>query len=199
MLALTGCDRVFGLPRHDGAGREEHAEKGDGHHVTDRERQQQRQQQADRGVRLPDPPQHDVSRRRPLAVGGGERGGGNREQAAEKVATSAAIIARVPGTGTGRSAARISASRSVPRCRPCRARRAPRSRRGTACSPKPPNTLIDARVKCLESGRLLAERTGLEPAASGVTGRRYNRLNYRSRTSVFNVGGAGFEPATTAL
>ena len=27
---------------------------------------------------------------------------------------------------------------------------------------------------------VLAERTGLEPAASGVTGRRYNRLNYRS-------------------
>ncbi len=26
-----------------------------------------------------------------------------------------------------------------------------------------------------------AERTGLEPAASGVTGRRYNQLNYRSR------------------
>src|SRR5690606_25520744 len=26
----------------------------------------------------------------------------------------------------------------------------------------------------------LAERTGLEPAASGVTGRRYNQLNYRS-------------------
>ncbi len=26
----------------------------------------------------------------------------------------------------------------------------------------------------------MAERTGLEPAASGVTGRRYNRLNYRS-------------------
>lgn len=28
--------------------------------------------------------------------------------------------------------------------------------------------------------RVSAERTGLEPAASGVTGRRYNRLNYRS-------------------
>ncbi len=26
----------------------------------------------------------------------------------------------------------------------------------------------------------LAERTGLEPATSGVTGRRSNRLNYRS-------------------
>ena len=29
---------------------------------------------------------------------------------------------------------------------------------------------------------LLAGRTGLEPAASGVTGRRYNRLNYRPRS-----------------
>ena len=28
---------------------------------------------------------------------------------------------------------------------------------------------------------ILAERKGLEPSASGVTGRRYNRLNYRSR------------------
>ncbi len=26
---------------------------------------------------------------------------------------------------------------------------------------------------------MLAGRTGLEPAASGVTGRRYNQLNYR--------------------
>ena len=28
---------------------------------------------------------------------------------------------------------------------------------------------------------LLAGRTGLEPAASGVTGRRYNQLNYRPK------------------
>ena len=34
-----------------------------------------------------------------------------------------------------------------------------------------------------------AERTGLEPAASGVTGRRYNQLNYRS---------TGGEPPTLA-
>ena len=27
---------------------------------------------------------------------------------------------------------------------------------------------------------IMAERKGLEPSASGVTGRRYNRLNYRS-------------------
>jgi hypothetical protein len=29
--------------------------------------------------------------------------------------------------------------------------------------------------------QIVAERTGLEPAASGVTGRRYNQLNYRSK------------------
>ena len=33
--------------------------------------------------------------------------------------------------------------------------------------------------------RFSAGRTGLEPAASGVTGRRYNRLNYRSRNPSF--------------
>ena len=32
----------------------------------------------------------------------------------------------------------------------------------------------------LYSEEKVAERTGLEPAASGVTGRRYNQLNYRS-------------------
>ena len=30
----------------------------------------------------------------------------------------------------------------------------------------------------------MAERKGLEPSASGVTGRRYNRLNYRSAIPV---------------
>ena len=29
--------------------------------------------------------------------------------------------------------------------------------------------------------KILAGSTGLEPAASGVTGRRYNRLNYNPR------------------
>lgn len=41
---------------------------------------------------------------------------------------------------------------------------------------------------------LLAERKGLEPSASGVTGRRYNRLNYRSV-----VGSTGLEPVTPAV
>ncbi len=31
-------------------------------------------------------------------------------------------------------------------------------------------------------GLQMAERKGLEPSASGVTGRRYNRLNYRSKS-----------------
>ena len=41
----------------------------------------------------------------------------------------------------------------------------------------------------------MAERTGLEPATPGVTGRYSNRLNYRSAM----VGGEGFEPPTLAL
>ena len=59
----------------------------------------------------------------------------------------------------------------------------------------------------------LAERKGLEPSASGVTGRRYNRLNYRSASSprFFRsrgtslpgknrvVGGTGVEPVTLGL
>ena len=36
------------------------------------------------------------------------------------------------------------------------------------------------RTACTVRFYLLAERKGLEPSASGVTGRRYNRLNYRS-------------------
>ncbi len=58
--------------------------------------------------------------------------------------------------------------------------------------------------------RILAERKGLEPSASGVTGRRYNRLNYRSAIPVAQaqrklngqgklVGGEGFEPPALGL
>ena len=55
---------------------------------------------------------------------------------------------------------------------------------------------------------LLAERTGLEPATPGVTGRYSNQLNYRSKYVPRRhtkhgvkalVGAAGFEPATFAL
>ena len=43
----------------------------------------------------------------------------------------------------------------------------------------------------------MAERKGLEPSASGVTGRRYNRLNYRSGFVV--VGSTGLEPVAPAV
>ncbi len=62
----------------------------------------------------------------------------------------------------------------------------------------------------------MAERTGLEPATPGVTGRYSNQLNYRSasiRACALNlqpngvirrcvskmVGGTGIEPVTLAL
>ena len=34
----------------------------------------------------------------------------------------------------------------------------------------------------------MAERTGLEPATPGVTGRYSNQLNYRSATDIIYVG-----------
>ena len=55
---------------------------------------------------------------------------------------------------------------------------------------------------------MLAGSTGLEPAASGVTGRRSNQLNYdpakkrrrpASAAQPKLVGGAGLEPATLGL
>ncbi len=46
----------------------------------------------------------------------------------------------------------------------------------------------------------MADRTGLEPATSGVTGRHSNQLNYRSVMLLNNlVGGTGVEPVTYAL
>ncbi len=45
----------------------------------------------------------------------------------------------------------------------------------------------------------MAELTGLEPAASGVTGRRYNQLNYSSAFYAGLVGGTGLEPVTLGL
>ncbi len=57
----------------------------------------------------------------------------------------------------------------------------------------------------------MAGSTGLEPAASGVTGRRSNHLNYdpaffkrflisgNPRELGFVVGGVGFEPATPCV
>jgi len=43
-----------------------------------------------------------------------------------------------------------------------------------------PNPKSREPLSISEEGFKMAERTGLEPAASGVTGRRYNRLNYHS-------------------
>ena len=64
-----------------------------------------------------------------------------------------------------------------------------------------------------ERAFLEAGWTGLEPAASGVTGRRYNQLNYHPKINqnLFDyfttfssnppniVGGTGIEPATTGV
>ncbi len=44
----------------------------------------------------------------------------------------------------------------------------------------------------------MADRTGLEPATSGVTGRHSNQLNYRSVAFIV-VGGTGVEPVTYGL
>ena len=46
---------------------------------------------------------------------------------------------------------------------------------------------------------MLAERTGLEPATPGVTGRYSNQLNYRSVLLLTLVGAVGVEPTTSAL
>ena len=49
----------------------------------------------------------------------------------------------------------------------------------------------------------MAERTGLEPATPGVTGRYSNQLNYRSALNLDIgqgvVGAEGIEPPTFAL
>jgi hypothetical protein len=51
----------------------------------------------------------------------------------------------------------------------------------------------------LELSEKLAGSTGLEPAASGVTGRRSNQLNYDPVNDRLSMGGAGFEPATAGV
>ena len=40
----------------------------------------------------------------------------------------------------------------------------------------------------LELREMLAGSTGLEPAASGVTGRRSNQLNYDPNTAITRIG-----------
>ena len=62
-----------------------------------------------------------------------------------------------------------------------RARRArPGGRAGAAGTKKAP-------CMCRAPWAIMAERKGLEPSASGVTGRRYNRLNYRSKYGVGKI------------
>ena len=67
----------------------------------------------------------------------------------------------------------------------------------------------------LDLSEMLAGSTGLEPAASGVTGRRSNQLNYdpirtdadkaergsfqRSPFEPLLMGGTGFEPVTAGV
>ena len=48
---------------------------------------------------------------------------------------------------------------------------------------------------------IMAGATGLEPATSGVTGRRSNQLNYAPELSKLMgmVGGTGLEPVTLGL
>ena len=45
----------------------------------------------------------------------------------------------------------------------------------------------------------MAQRTGLEPATPGVTGRYSNRLNYRCAKHREVVGDDGIEPPTLCL
>ena len=44
----------------------------------------------------------------------------------------------------------------------------------------------------------MAERKGLEPSASGVTGRRYNRLNYRSAEAASRIASVARQPVRIA-
>lgn len=62
-----------------------------------------------------------------------------------------------------------------------------------------PNTRKKPGTVRVPGSRLVAGWTGLEPAASGVTGRRYNRLNYHPKLSPSSVGATGFEPVTPGL
>ena len=64
----------------------------------------------------------------------------------------------------------------------------------------------DGALERLRARELLAERTGLEPATPGVTGRYSNRLNYRCASVDLRpilsrqvVGDDGIEPPTLCL
>ncbi len=74
----------------------------------------------------------------------------------------------------------------------------------TQAEPRFPPGAIGAKAskKWRACGLKMAERTGLEPATPGVTGRYSNQLNYRSELwwlPGYVVGVAGVEPATYGL
>ena len=50
----------------------------------------------------------------------------------------------------------------------------------------------------LQAPEKMAGLTGLEPAASGVTGRRSNQLNYNPKNDK-DMGRAGLEPTTLSV
>ena len=66
-------------------------------------------------------------------------------------------------------------------------RRARRARPGGQAAVPERREQKKAPCMCRAPWAIMAERKGLEPSASGVTGRRYNRLNYRSRYGVGKV------------
>ena len=73
------------------------------------------------------------------------------------------------------------------------------------CWQSPANFRPEARGNKKKRGKMprfpymLAEQKGLEPSASGVTGQRYNRLNYCSALYAVLVGGVGIEPTALGL
>ncbi len=75
---------------------------------------------------------------------------------------------------------------------------------GSKAGKKKQEKTRDAETKTPSRGgrfcEIVAERTGLEPATPGVTGRYSNQLNYRSSYSFRKmVGGDGIEPPTLCL
>ena len=63
-----------------------------------------------------------------------------------------------------------------------------------------PKNKTQSPAKVLGFRHLMAGSTGLEPAASGVTGRRSNQLNYDpTKRADRSLGGTGFEPVTAGV
>ena len=101
-----------------------------------------------------------------------------------------AIIKLMTHTPKGDASDNYIASRWAAKCQAIQAFDIQLSRRGELVKLARPATLaagLDAGRDDFTSAKM-AERTGLEPAASGVTGRRYNQLNYRSRFSCHRAG-----------